>query len=289
MTAFDQLRKGRTSNYTSSQERLARIEMDGHDVVQVKNDDVVPGRASSVEFQSAPESHAPQHHAHPARSFVEDDKHFFQTLAEQLSSPLDAQGRPIFHNQHPGVSTATVKASSAGLILHSKPSSTPRSEHPYFPNQAYSALHDQIYPSQALRTGRPKHQSSYSVVSSSASMSDHPYVELGSRTAGNSPSTTPALFTPTTTSPGSPAYSSADVGDDGSYASPYLHFMQRQAPKEYVCLVLSYLTDPLTRSAEHTLPTSMSTLSQAASSSTNTRSSTSLAAGYTARSSSVGT
>ncbi|KAK5110769.1 hypothetical protein LTR62_005646 [Meristemomyces frigidus] len=108
-------------------------------------------------------------------------------------------------------STATLRPPSNMTGSVSAPPATnpthpPTGVRPVFPNQSYAALENQKYPLAQLHA-------------------------TGSRTAGNSPAVTPGvgLYNPNTTHP-EENYESPDT--PGTYASPFLHFTHRQAPKE---------------------------------------------------------
>ncbi|KAF2100532.1 kinase-like protein [Rhizodiscina lignyota] len=105
---------------------------------------------------------------------------------------------------------------------------------PMYPDQSYAALHTQQHrprhPPHTLRT-RSSNPSPYlSYVDGSAGQPDNAAsTPSGSRTAGNSPSGSPGLFTPV----GSPSRPRSVVDDSaGSYSSPFLHYTQRHVPKE---------------------------------------------------------
>ncbi|KAM0715545.1 hypothetical protein Q7P37_009043 [Cladosporium fusiforme] len=120
-------------------------------------------------------------------------------------------------------STATLKPASSA-----PPGARPR---PHYPNQSFSALQGFQYPHRGhpptlrQRTSHP----SQILTFSSAIASLH---QSGSRTVGNSPAATPGhgLFTPNTEPPTHEDWESPAT--PGTYASPFLHFTHRQAPKE---------------------------------------------------------
>lgn len=153
------------------------------------------------------------------------------------------------------MSNATIRATSAvDAVLSSTNPPTPHRQYPKYPNQAYSALQNQMEyprfpnpPLQAhqnpppgphlLRT-RSSHPSQYSSFSATHVPSLHPAQhfahetaahEGGSRTAGNSPAGSPGLFD-FNHPPIRPVLASAE--ETGYYSSPYLHFTHRQVPKE---------------------------------------------------------
>ena len=133
--------------------------------------------------------------------------------------------------------TSTVRASDFTHQTHSHHLSR---EFPPFPNQAYSALsqqhHPQPYAPRFLRTrsSNPSPFLSYAAHAEHTA-TGHPSdpraaAESGSKTAGNSPASSPGLFTPTT-SPNRADFG-AEAESNSGYPSPYLHFTQRQMPKE---------------------------------------------------------
>jgi len=133
--------------------------------------------------------------------------------------------------------TSTVRASDFTHQTHAHHLSR---EFPPFPNQAYSALsqqhHPQPYAPRFLRTrsSNPSPFLSYAAHAEQTA-TGHPSnpraaAESGSKTAGNSPASSPGLFTPAT-SPNRADFA-AEAESTSGYPSPYLHFTQRQMPKE---------------------------------------------------------
>lgn len=120
-------------------------------------------------------------------------------------------------------STATLKPAPASVVA-----ARPR---PAYPNQSFAALQGFQYPHRGhpptLRQ-RSSHPSQI-LTFSSAIASLH---QSGSRTVGNSPAATPGhgLFTPAVDPPSHEDWESPAT--PGTYASPFLHFTHRQAPKE---------------------------------------------------------
>lgn len=155
------------------------------------------------------------------------------------------------------MSNATVRAYSPADTLPPLASHlpTPHHQYPQYPNQAYSALQNQMEyprfpnpPLQAhqnpppgphlLRT-RSSHPSQYTSFSATHVPSLHPAQhfahdtaahENGSRTAGNSPAGSPGLFDLKNNAQIRPVLALPE--ETGYYSSPYLHFTQRQIPKE---------------------------------------------------------
>jgi serine/threonine protein kinase len=121
---------------------------------------------------------------------------------------------------------------SAATIRPTHPASAPLGRpRPAYPNQSFSALQGFQYPHRnhppTLRQ-RSSHPSQI-LTFSSAIASLH---QTGARTAGNSPAVTPGngLFSPAVAPPAHEDWESPDT--PGTYASPFLHFTHRQAPKE---------------------------------------------------------
>ena len=164
-------------------------------------------------------------------------------ITRPSSTSFDHHGRPIVQRDLSSTSTASTATVTAAP---SEPAAFPTStnttkrltqEYPQFPNQAYAALQSQLHPSPyppphpfRARSAHPSDYTSFSVVGTPL---HHPQSRLvtdsGSKTAGNSPSGSPGLFTPTA-SPVPPNVMQFE--DDGYYSTPYLHFTHRQAPKE---------------------------------------------------------
>lgn len=152
-------------------------------------------------------------------------------------SPLQSQAyleRPAPHSTHSSLSIKSVD--SAATIT--APTSAPQLR-PAFPNQSYAALSSQVhpppYPAPPLLKQRSSHPGQihtlgqiHTFTSAVASRVHH----SGSRTVGNSPAVTPGpgLFNH---QPYLPLASEYDPpATPGTYASPFLHFMQRVPPKE---------------------------------------------------------
>lgn len=104
---------------------------------------------------------------------------------------------------------------------------------PAFPNQSYAALHSQQYPvrqhAPPILRQRSSHPGQIHTFTSALALSS--MHQPGIRTVDNSPAVTPGtgLFTPPIASPVED-YESPET--PGTYASPFLHFTHRQAPKE---------------------------------------------------------
>jgi len=131
-------------------------------------------------------------------------------------------------------SVATVRANSVDAALAYTPP-RPR-DGPVYPNQSYAALQTQQYNSHAphilrTRSSHPAHHSGYSVshISTFGFSGEHLHnvMDTGSRTVGNSPASSPGLFSPTT-----PPLRHSKQSDDNLYSTPWLHYTHRQAPKE---------------------------------------------------------
>lgn len=152
-------------------------------------------------------------------------------VAQRLTTYLDSSDRPAVSRDSSHASSASVE--SASTVTARDPGyfyAAPSPQRgPAYPNQAFSALQQQRYPSPhlppTLRTvtyhpAQPKEfrQAIQSLHHNSA------------RSTGHSPSETPGLFSLAAT----PAIQHPNLGPDeqGFYSSPFLHFTHRQAPKE---------------------------------------------------------
>lgn len=124
------------------------------------------------------------------------------------------------------LSTVTVKASDSGHESSSTATS-PLYTRPKYPNQAFSALQTQRYPPPHLpptlrtKTHHPAQPGDFRQAINALH-------KTGARTADNTPAVTPGLFTPSVP----PEQSDLGPDEHGFYASPFLHFTHRQAPKE---------------------------------------------------------
>ncbi|OCL03337.1 kinase-like protein [Glonium stellatum] len=158
------------------------------------------------------------------------------------STPLEQQDRPAIQTNISSASTAsasTVRPASTDPIRQFTTPPKPHRDGPHYPNQSYAALQAQPYPPpyspQILRTrsSHPSHYSSFSTTQIAtfglAIDQDRSMADSGSRTVGNSPASSPGLFSPTTPPLRHGQQSSED---HGFYSSPYLHYTHRQAPKE---------------------------------------------------------
>ncbi|KAK4988850.1 hypothetical protein LTR50_003695 [Elasticomyces elasticus] len=153
-------------------------------------------------------------------------------LQHLLLSPESACERPVPQRDLSSMSAASVESTDSSVTVI--PTTYRIDQHaqsyrrPTFPNQAHSALQQQLHPPPHLppplrtRSSHPAQPLNFSAAIAALHQS-------GSRTVGNSPAVTPGLFSPT--SPRlRPTYTPTD--EQGGYSSPYLHFTHRQAPKE---------------------------------------------------------
>ncbi|KAF2178133.1 kinase-like protein [Zopfia rhizophila CBS 207.26] len=161
---------------------------------------------------------------------------------EQPSTPTEHQDRPSVQRDLESTSTtsaSTVRALSTDPIQQFTLPSQRQRDGPHYPNQSYAALHSQHYPTSytphliRARSSHPAHYSSHSAAHISTFGLSHEHqhniMDSGSRTVGNSPASSPGLFSPTTP----PLRHTQQTPDDqGFYPSPYLHHTQRQVPKE---------------------------------------------------------
>lgn len=96
-------------------------------------------------------------------------------------------------------------------------------DYPVYPDQSYAVLQSQIHP-----TYRPPQLWTRSSYPSHADPRTRFFSSRASRTAGNSPTSSPGLFSFRSTRPNSLAASD----DEGRISSPYLHPTHLQPPKE---------------------------------------------------------
>jgi len=192
---------------------------------------------------SAPQSTepSPSHSLNTSTSSVNLPQHAPIAHTEPVT-PIDFLDRPGVQRDLSSSSTAshsTVRAASTDQATHYTLPSKAHRDYPQYPNQAYSALQSQIYPSpyppQILRSrsSHPSQHASFSApfgLDTQSHRHDHDRAsDHGSRTAGNSPAGSPGLFSPAAQHKKS-ALSHTD--ESGTYPSPYLHYTHRQMPKE---------------------------------------------------------
>jgi serine/threonine protein kinase len=154
--------------------------------------------------------------------------------------PAPHPDRPAFMRDISSASTAsnaTVRANSVDAI-HPLQLPSRQRDGPVYPNQSYAALHLQQYPPAYVpptvrsRSTHPSHSAANSLSSlGTFGLSNNHYkdiMESAPRTVGNSPVSSPGLFTPTNRRPSQ----EPEQSDDGTYSTPWLHHTHRQAPKE---------------------------------------------------------
>lgn len=158
---------------------------------------------------------------------------------ESGMDPLHLVDRPVLHRDHTSsgstTSSSTVRASTADHILHSQSlRRQPLNELPPILSPTSVGLTHYHPPPSAphilrSRSSHPSQHTSYSAshvaTLSQPFESESPRPDILSRTEGNTPASSPGLFTPRTPS-------ARPTDDNGYYSSPYLHFTQRHAPKE---------------------------------------------------------
>lgn len=165
---------------------------------------------------------SPIYHSHaqsPGKSPMQD---------VNVLSPMSERPAPQREASH-----LTAVSSDSAATIRPAPTSAPLGRpRPAYPNQSFAALQGFQYPHRnhppTLRQ-RSSHPSQI-LTFSSAIASLH---QSGSRTVGNSPAATPGnngLYTPAIAPPAHEDWESPDT--PGTYASPFLHFTHRQAPKE---------------------------------------------------------
>ncbi|KAK5148860.1 hypothetical protein LTR04_000413 [Oleoguttula sp. CCFEE 6159] len=188
----------------------------------------VPYRSSSRASSSAAASPTGSLNASTTSIDVIPEHGMYITNDHALATPGSLE-RPMVQRDLSSSSTA-----STATIVPTTPHSTTRpgmsyrsrSDYPTFPNQNYIALQSQKYPRPHAPPYPLRTRSSNLTVSGSDFDGT---TEPGSKTAGSSPAATPGLFDPRI----SPSRPVPDLSEaHGFYSSPYLHFTQRQAPKE---------------------------------------------------------
>lgn len=155
--------------------------------------------------------------------------------ARRISAYPDTPDRPVVQRDLSHASAASVESTNSTVTVKASDSGHESSSHatsplytrPTYPNQAFSALQQQRYPPPHLpptlrtKTFHPTQPENFR----QAIQALH---KTGSRTTDNTPAVTPGLFTPAVP----PAQSNLGPDEHGFYASPFLHFTHRQAPKE---------------------------------------------------------
>lgn len=157
---------------------------------------------------------------------------FVHTPSPALAAPPD---RPGYQRDLSSTSTATIATARADS-LDAVAASAPSRDGPQYPNQSYAALHYQRYPPAhsphilRTRSSHPAHHSGYSVshISTFGLSGEHQrdVMDTGSRTVGNSPASSPGLFS---TNP--PSLRRSQPSED-SISAPGLHYTHRQDFKE---------------------------------------------------------
>ena len=155
------------------------------------------------------------------------------TSIAALHSNVQGISRPpsvsIASAESPAVPTDSASGPTTTITPEST-SSHDRHGYPIYPNQSFSVLHSQVYPPPHLPPlrSRNSHPSQHPAVAAARNRSaESSVMDLGSRTTGHTPVSSPGLFAPMT-----PTSSPAISSDDGSYSSPFLHWTQKQRPKE---------------------------------------------------------
>ncbi|GAB7364879.1 hypothetical protein MBLNU230_g5670t1 [Neophaeotheca triangularis] len=153
------------------------------------------------------------------------------TATGHIFPPTTPGTRPPVHRDVSHLTNASFESTDSSKTV--TPTSQPR-QRPAFPNQSYAALQDQVYPpphvAPILRQRNSQPGNAPQIYTFSSALASN--YGSGSRTAGNSPAGTPGsgLYSP----PSARAHSEYNQNEQhlSTYASPFLHFTQRQAPKE---------------------------------------------------------
>ncbi|KZF25799.1 kinase-like protein [Xylona heveae TC161] len=159
---------------------------------------------------------------------------YSQVTSRDRSTPSNATAETLV--PFPPSSFRSASASASGRHSRSpspNPSIRQKSrDYPVYPNQALSVLQTQVYPRPyhpAPLWSRNSHHSLYSSDSGIGSpRHSREHGRSDARTAGNSPASSPGLFTPSLP----PPHPAIGTTDEGHYSSPYLHWTHTQAPKE---------------------------------------------------------
>lgn len=137
------------------------------------------------------------------------------------------------------VTTIPRPSSLEGQVLHPV-----NDDYPTYPDQSYSSLHSQVYPTRPppmLRT-RSSHPSPHALYSEMSNLfrtgrdRERTSPTLGSKTAGNTPTSSPGLFSPRASRSTPPGGS----GEALSPSSPHLHPTQFQPPRETNTVEVEY-------------------------------------------------
>ncbi|KAI9889848.1 MAG: hypothetical protein M1814_004682 [Vezdaea aestivalis] len=148
------------------------------------------------------------------------------TFLKERPSPRELSGPSTVSASHMSAPTSNLYARSTDNLADTAP------EHPSYPNQAFSVLHSQIYPS-----GAPPHPSRPSIptnhsASNPALQTRHSRDFIHSdnnssnpKTAGNTPASSPGLYTPSAGPDG------RTLDDSTIFSGSYLHWTQMN-PKD---------------------------------------------------------
>lgn len=152
--------------------------------------------------------------------------------------PLPESDRPSYQRDISSTSTASAATVRANSVDAAQAYLPPRTrDGPVYPNQSYAALQMQQHSTHApyilrAKSSQPAHHSGYSMshISAFGLPGEHyrgGLMDTGSRTVGNSPASSPGLF-----SPNEPRLRHNEQSDDNLYSGPWLHYTHRQPPKE---------------------------------------------------------
>lgn len=189
----------------------------------------------------APDGQSPLRHAHHGFRFPPHSSNTSRaSSAKTSSSSLQALNEETVigaHHSDPGTTTRTSLCQN--LVQHAEPLTEPLApstqplhvsgDFPVYPDQSYAVLqsqvHPPIHPPPSLRS-----RSSYPL-QTEFPLRDHPeLVPQGSRTAGNTPISSPGLFSARSSNQSTPPPPVSD--DETRIGSPYLHPTHLQQPKE---------------------------------------------------------
>ncbi|KAL2013769.1 hypothetical protein VTN00DRAFT_1294 [Thermoascus crustaceus] len=176
---------------------------------------------SSVSHPHHHTYHLPYHSSNPSRaSSAKTSSSSLQALNED--TVIDARSEPIVRNP------AVQRVARQSVQLPEPPASSTQSANtsndlPVYPDQSYASLQSQVHP-----TYQPHLRSRSSYPSHADPSSRCPQYRGGARTAGNTPVSSPGLFSVRTSRSTPPIGSD----DEGRLGSPYLHPTHLQPPKE---------------------------------------------------------
>ncbi|KAL9115516.1 MAG: hypothetical protein Q9227_000837 [Pyrenula ochraceoflavens] len=194
-------------------------------------------------------------HESPASSTQTSSSSLYRLNEDVPNINLEEHG--LFRNLERKLSKRAVRSSTTTrLKAHTDSQPSPSSDrqhlvavsksgghdYPFYPDQSFSALHSQIYPSRPApllrtRSSHPSPHSLYTDLSSNTRPGrdrERTSPDVASKTAGNTPTSSPGLFSPRASRSTPPA------GEPGQAGSPHLHPTQFQTPRETFTAEVEY-------------------------------------------------